>query len=1529
MFNDKTWALAVGIDEYDFDPPVPGAVNAAVEFAALLCGRGVKPEQVYLCLGPDPAGGLPGVLKEAKRWPPTYAGMRILLERELPKSAGALLCVFWAGHGAVDGRARRLYLADSEMHGTFDVDGLVWLLGDNTRYKVAKQLIFLDACANDPGRFGMHKRYFDFGMDAARAPSEGQFIFFSASLGLPAYFANGTGAFSAELVRLLKAEAPPLSPEDLRDRLREHFDRAGGVQRPSYHFRYEDAGGVVTWGGPTGAPVQGTGPMVRPDVPPSLPVGYIDRAAELAALRALLLRDPGKGMAITAVRGMPGAGKTVLVTALLRDPAVARAYPDGILWVKVGRDANPSLMMHKVAVALREPWGDHDGSDQVRQLLCRRKALIVLDDVWDAKHVLNFREDRAAGSALLVTTRRADVVAQTGAVERRLGTLTGAEALCLLASRCGQAEATLPAEASPILEECGRLALAVAIAGARLRGQPPAVWGLVLEQLRSADQDGVGSLEEYEHKGVFRAIHVSVRDLPETARGRYFDIGVFPEGAGVPTAALETLWNVGSKDALSTVVAWVDRALAEFDAAGRVTFHDLHLDYARAYRDPAPIHGRLLDSYVRRSGGDIETPVWSAVPDDGYFRRYLTHHLEAAARPEDVHALLAEETPSGEKNAWYEAKVAVGDVPGYLADVRRAWRLAGRCDRGDPEAVAAGLALQVRYLLVTSSVRSIFSRVSAGLWADVLAEGVLPTEVTLALIGEVPEAPGQAEVLLGVMDRLDEANRREAAHRVLALAERMEPPEAAAILTRLTPHLPPAARQKALDLAASAAGATTSSCVRVDTLCVQAALAIDATERRERLDEALVVAKQLPHGAAAWGRLVRLALLLPDKVAEIVEVFLARKADEGGLREEYFGHVATLLPLVGDGERHKVVQEALAAANSERDAFQWARLLRPLASYLPEGAVLGRWETVRGRLARHAGAPSLNFIAPAGVEIAGLLQADARALVTGEVVAAVRAMTFPQGVFGVYGKAEAIVRLIPLVAGEMRASLQGEALQAAAQIDEPQARARVLHLLAGEVEKAARGAIVREAWDAARRLDDAANVVGAIGEFAPWLDGEWVKRALEMVKWHLARAQDSGKRDFSLQRSLQSSLQRLAAQLARLRDTGGALSVLAGIEDEDGKIRAHGLLGMVDSLAEDDLDNALAVVRDMPPGRYRALARWALASRFPEMRDELFAEAFREPFGIRYPEQLARMTADLVRLGHLREPVRVVRETVEDYDVQTAGLQSIAGSLPRSTNPADVQWLLGEVNALLGPDGDLGVAWALAPGLCDGQVVRRALEGIVAERHPVVKLKELGRWLPHLSEGDRADGVRHILSAVRASTDDVEKGKLLDRAAPYLPKQLIGEASRLAATIDHKYIRWLLLLPARFAELRCFDEARRFVDSIGDAVVRARALAGMLPHVPEGQRMPILKESFAFLSESDDEFERRKAWRELEPALTTVPVTDLELVWRDTLLRIAGKRRAALYMDVAGMLPLINILGGMHAVRLAFEALCDTSRWWN
>lgn len=73
---------------------------------------------------------------------------------------------------------------------------------------------------------------------------------------------------------------------------------------------------------------------------PSLPEHYVLREADLERLRQALLNNGAVALGIVGVKGMGGIGKSVLAAALARDLAVQAAFPDGIVWLPIGREPN-------------------------------------------------------------------------------------------------------------------------------------------------------------------------------------------------------------------------------------------------------------------------------------------------------------------------------------------------------------------------------------------------------------------------------------------------------------------------------------------------------------------------------------------------------------------------------------------------------------------------------------------------------------------------------------------------------------------------------------------------------------------------------------------------------------------------------------------------------------------------------------------------------------------------------------------------------------------------------------------------------------------------------------------------------------------------------------------------------------------------------------------------------------------------------------------------------------------------------------
>jgi hypothetical protein len=163
---------------------------------------------------------------------------------------------------------------------------------------------------------------------------------------------------------------------------------------------------------------------------PPLPVNFVERPLELAALRNALIADGDvRHVALTALHGMGGIGKTILAQALCADEVTQQAFPDGLIWVSIGKESTESLVtrMREVGKGLKDDLSLYDtaqGSiNQYRTALRSKAALIVLDDVWDARDVEPFRAD-SPRSRLLFTTRDTSIASVVGAREFTANLLT-------------------------------------------------------------------------------------------------------------------------------------------------------------------------------------------------------------------------------------------------------------------------------------------------------------------------------------------------------------------------------------------------------------------------------------------------------------------------------------------------------------------------------------------------------------------------------------------------------------------------------------------------------------------------------------------------------------------------------------------------------------------------------------------------------------------------------------------------------------------------------------------------------------------------------------------------------------------------------------------------------------------------------------------------------------------------------------------------------------------------------------------------
>ena len=270
-----------------------------------------------------------------------------------------------------------------------------------------------------------------------------------------------------------------------------------------------------------------TTPVAFVTAPPMV-ANYIERPEAVRALRdTLFAADGHRAVALTAVEGMGGIGKTVLAQALFRDEVMREAFPDGLVWITVGREAT-----RDVGARLREivrvlgGGGDEAVAAETlyRTTIAGKAALIVIDDMWSKADLDPFLAE-SARSRFLFTTRDASIARFSGDREHRVNLLGEAQARELLAAWAGEDVGQLPRAAEDVLRECGGLPLALSTVGAMLAGSTAAEWSDTAGLLRNAD---LGAIED---------------QLP-TGQGEFFPRDRRErEGAGAEDAG--AVWEVG------------------------------------------------------------------------------------------------------------------------------------------------------------------------------------------------------------------------------------------------------------------------------------------------------------------------------------------------------------------------------------------------------------------------------------------------------------------------------------------------------------------------------------------------------------------------------------------------------------------------------------------------------------------------------------------------------------------------------------------------------------------------------------------------------------------------------------------------------------------------------------------------------------------------------------------------------------------------------------------------------------------------
>ena len=349
-----------------------------------------------------------------------------------------------------------------------------------------------------------------------------------------------------------------------------------------------------------------TGPPQRVmGTAPPLPQQFVGRETDLAVLREWLQPGSRGVQTVVALQGWPGVGKTTTAAMLAHDAEVARMFPDGVLWARLGRQEQVAAELAAWLRSVRvEPGSAADPdhlSARMAAVLRHARMLLVVDDAWDEAAAERFTIG-GSGCATVLTTRArsiADRIATSPAFVHVLPVLDDGAAVNLLAALCPAVFHARRDSLDALVRAVEGLPLALQVAGGLLAADAAAGLPIDVRLTQLADgvellkQDVPANLRELAEEAsptMAAVLQRSVDALDPLNRLRFISLGsgLAPKPAVFSLATITDVWSElggpAAVDATQGVRDLVGRGLLETAGPATYQMHGLLATFAELLR---------------------------------------------------------------------------------------------------------------------------------------------------------------------------------------------------------------------------------------------------------------------------------------------------------------------------------------------------------------------------------------------------------------------------------------------------------------------------------------------------------------------------------------------------------------------------------------------------------------------------------------------------------------------------------------------------------------------------------------------------------------------------------------------------------------------------------------------------------------------------------------------------------------------------------------------------------------------------------